>query len=127
MNRHYIRASLRTSFALNDLEQDVIKSIRDRNHKCYAIALLGYFKIKPILLKPSYKALKEDLTFIAEEYFLKFKVPRFSVARMQKARIYDRILNLADLVDDKNTLTVKELKRAAKSVTAPELQKRVER
>ena len=34
------------------------------------------------------------LTFIAEEYFAKFKVPRFSVSRMQKARIYDKILNL---------------------------------
>lgn len=62
----------RISFALNDLEMDVIKSIRDRNHKCYAIALLGYFKIKPIPLSPSYKALQEDLTFIAEEYFPKF-------------------------------------------------------
>lgn len=31
----------RVSFALNDLEQDIIKSIRDRNHKCYVIALLG--------------------------------------------------------------------------------------
>ena len=86
----------RISFALNDLEQDVIKSIRNRNHKCYAIALLGYFKIKPILLNPSYKELKEDLTFIAEEYFPKFKVPRFSVGRMQKARIYDKILNQMD-------------------------------
>ncbi len=44
----------RISFTLNDLEQDVIKSIRDRNHKCYAIALLGYFKIKPIQLNPAY-------------------------------------------------------------------------
>ena len=84
----------RVSFALNDPEQDVIKSIRDRNHKCYAIALLGYFKIKPIQHNPPYKELQEDLTFIAEEYFAKFKVPRFSVSRMQKARIYDKILNL---------------------------------
>ncbi len=52
----------RISFTLNDLEQDVIKSIRDRNHKCYAIALLGYFKIKPIQLNPAYKELKADLT-----------------------------------------------------------------
>lgn len=69
----------RVSFALNDPEQDVIKSIRDRNHKCYAIALLGYFKIKPIQHNPPYKELQEDLTFIAEEYFAKFKVPRFSL------------------------------------------------
>ena len=84
----------RVRFALNDLELDVMKSIRDRNHKCYAIALLGYFKIKPIQLNPAYKELKEDLTFIAEEYFPKFKVPRFSVNRMQKARIYDKLLDL---------------------------------
>ena len=84
----------RVSFALNDLEQDVIKSIRARNHKCYAIALLGYFKIKPIQLNPTYKELKEDLTFVAEEYFPKFKVPRFSVNGKQKTRIYNKILSL---------------------------------
>jgi len=84
----------RVSFALNDLEQDVIKSIRDRKHKCYAIAILGYFKIKPIQLNPPYKELQEDLAFIAEEYFPKCKVPRFSVSRMQKARIYDKVLSL---------------------------------
>lgn len=86
----------RVSFALNDLELDVIKSIRDRNHKCYAIALLGYFKIKPIQLSPTHKELRDDLNFIVEEYFPKFKVPRFSVSRMQKTRIYDKILNLQD-------------------------------
>ena len=84
----------RVSFALNDLEQDAIKSIRDRNHKCYAISLLGYFKIKPIQLNPAYKELKEDLTFIAEEYFPRFKVPRFSISSKQKTRIYDKILSL---------------------------------
>ena len=84
----------RVSFALNDPEQDVIKSIRARNHKCYAIALLGYFKIKPIQLNPTYKELKEDLTFIAEEYFPQFKVPRFRVSSKQKTRIYGKILSL---------------------------------
>ena len=84
----------RVSFALNDLELSVIKSIRDRKHKCYAIALLGYFKIKPIQLNPTYKELQQDLAFITEEYFPQFKVPRFSVSRMQKARIYDKILSL---------------------------------
>ena len=197
----------RVSFALNDLELDVIKSFRNRNHKCYAIALLGYFKIKPIQLNPAYKELKEDLTFIAEEYFPRFKVPRFSISSKQKTRIYDKILsllnfevweveqhqdplryylqqiakswidprflfdacteylarnhitipkytvlqriisqvikqerkrlsdtlktvisdelisNLADLVDGESTLTVKELKQAAKSFIAPELGK----
>jgi len=58
----------RINFAQNGLEQDAIKSFRDRNHKCYAIALLGYCKIKPIPLNPSFKALREDLTVIADEY-----------------------------------------------------------
>ena len=84
----------RVSFSLNDLEQDVIKSIRARNHKCYAIALLGYFKIKPIQLNPTFKILQEDLTFIAEAYFPQFKVPRFSVSSKQKTRIYGKILSL---------------------------------
>lgn len=84
----------RVIFALNDLELEVIDSIRDRKQKCYAIALLGYFKIKPIQLNPTYKELQEDLVFIANEYFPKFKVPRFSVTRMQKVRIYDKILGL---------------------------------
>jgi len=44
----------RVYFALNDLEFGAIKYIRDRYHQCYAIALLGYFKIKPIQLNPSY-------------------------------------------------------------------------
>ena len=84
----------RIGFALNDLELDVIQSIRARKYKCYAIALIGYFKIKPIQLSPTYKELQKDLAFIAEEYFPQFKVPRFSVSRMQKARIYDKILSL---------------------------------
>lgn len=86
----------RVSFVLNDMEQDIIQSIRDRRHKCYAIALLGYFKIKPIQLNPYYKELQEDLDFIAKEYFPKYKVPRFSISRMQKTRIYDKILHLLD-------------------------------
>ena len=86
----------RVSFALNDLELDAINSIRDRKHKCYAIALLGYFKIKPILLNLTYKELREDMKFIVEEYFPEFKVPRFSVSSKQKTRIYDKILNLQD-------------------------------
>lgn len=51
----------RVSFALNDLELGAIKSIRDRKLTCYAIAILGYFKIKPIQLNPAYKELQGDL------------------------------------------------------------------
>ena len=77
----------RVYFSLNDSESDVIQSIRNRNHKCYAIALLGYFKIKPIQLSLSYSQIRPDLIFLAKEYFPKFKVTGFSVSRIQRARI----------------------------------------
>ncbi|WP_241086557.1 DUF4158 domain-containing protein [Candidatus Vondammii sp. HM_W22] len=44
----------RISFTLNDLEQDVIKSIRDRNHKCYAIGVLGTFRPKVTLISTAH-------------------------------------------------------------------------
>ncbi|MFT6387987.1 MAG: hypothetical protein ACJAUP_001359 [Cellvibrionaceae bacterium] len=77
----------RVSFALNDLALDVIDSIRDKKHKCCAIALLGYFKTKPIQLNPTYGGLQEDLAFIAEEYLPKFNVPRFSVSSKHTSTI----------------------------------------
>jgi hypothetical protein len=113
----------RVSFALNDLELDAINSIRDRKHKCYAIALLGYFKIKPIQLNPPYKELQEDLAFIAEEYFPKFKVPRFSVSRMQKVRIYDKTLDLQDFkiweAEQHQETLISYLEQVAKSWIEP--------
>jgi hypothetical protein len=113
----------RISFALNDMEQDVIDSIRDRNHKCYAIALLGYFNIKPIPLNPSFKALKEDLVFIANEYFQNAKVPRFSVNRMQRSRIYDKIFGVVGfspwVMDEHYELVIAHLQQVAQSCSEP--------
>lgn len=113
----------RVSFALNDLELDVIKSIKGRYHKCHAITLLGYFKIKPIQLNPMYTELKAGLTFIAEEFFPKFNVPRFSISRMQKARIYDKILNLQGFkvceAEQHEEPLISYLQQIAKSWTDP--------
>nr|WP_320408111.1 DUF4158 domain-containing protein [Moraxella osloensis] len=37
-------------FALNDKELAELSRIRQRKYRCVAVALLGYFKCKPILL-----------------------------------------------------------------------------
>ena len=36
-------------FTLNDLELKSFQSIRDRQHRCYFVVLLGYFKVKPVM------------------------------------------------------------------------------
>ena len=81
-------------FNLNDHELSAISSIRERKYPCVAIALLGYFKVKPILLKPNHSDLREDLVFIAQEYFPIIKLPRFKLNRVQRNRIYSKILPL---------------------------------
>ena len=56
-------------FALNDKELAELSRIRQRKYRCVAVALLGYFKCKPILLNPSYKSMQDDLAFIARFHF----------------------------------------------------------
>jgi hypothetical protein len=41
-------------FSLNDREARVAKSIRKRSHRCYFVALLGYFKSRPVVLNPRF-------------------------------------------------------------------------
>ena len=67
--------------------------------------------------------MKEDLTFIAEEYFPKFKVPRFSVNNKQKTRIYDKILSLQNFeawdARQHQELLITNLQQVAKSWIEP--------
>ncbi|MFT6390335.1 MAG: hypothetical protein ACJAUP_003737 [Cellvibrionaceae bacterium] len=81
-------------FNLNDHELSTINSIHERKYRCVAIALLGYFKVNPILLKPNHSDLGEDLVFIAQEYFPTIKLPRFKLNRVQRNRLYTKILPL---------------------------------
>jgi hypothetical protein len=56
-------------FMLNDKELAEISRIRQRKYRCVAIALLGYFKCKPVLLNPRYKSMQDDLVFIARFHY----------------------------------------------------------
>ena len=107
--RHY--------FSLNDLELDVFHSFRNNYNSVYFVLLLGYFKIKPVVLNPGYIETKEDLGFIANELLPGFKPKRATFSRSQKARIYQRIFELqkyspVDIESEKELLKHTETKCA---------------
>ena len=83
-------------FSLNDPELDALRSIRDRYNRVYFILLLGYFKVKPVVLNIRYSDVRDDLQFIAGEFFPGMKLGRKNLSPMQKVRIYRRIFQLLD-------------------------------
>lgn len=83
-------------FSLNDLELDTLRSIRDRYNRIYFVLLLGYFKIKPVILNIRYADVHDDLLFIASELFPGVRLKRKNLSPAQKTRIYRRIFQLLD-------------------------------
>ncbi len=81
-------------FALNDQEAKVANVIRNRAHRCYFVALLGYFKSRPVVLSPSFGDVEEDLRFIAKEQLPGPSIRRFSLDQKQKDRLYQKIFDL---------------------------------
>ncbi len=84
----------RLYFSLNDKEAKVAKSIRNRAHRCFFVALLGYFKSKPVVLSPSFGDVEEDLWFIVKEQLPGSGIRRFSLDQKQKERLYQKIFDL---------------------------------
>ena len=48
-------------FTLNDHELAIAHKIRRRDQRCMFVVLLGYFKVKPITLRPGYHQIKQDI------------------------------------------------------------------
>jgi TnpA family transposase len=90
-------ADQRFFFNLSDRALLEINRIRDRKYRITAIALLGYFRSKPILLSPNFKSMQADLRFIADRYLDGMRFRRFSLKADQKSRIYDRILSILEV------------------------------
>ncbi|GAC28884.1 DUF4158 domain-containing protein [Brumicola pallidula] len=84
----------RLYFTPNEIELTELKSFRLRNHRCYFIALLGYFKSKPIILAPSFSLIFDDMQFISAQIQGSKGIRPFSVNKVQRDRIYLRILRL---------------------------------
>lgn len=81
-------------FALNDKEAKAAKSIRNRAHRCFFVALLGYFKSRPVVLSPSFGDIEEDLRFIAKETLPGPGLRRFSIDQKQNDRLYQKVFDL---------------------------------
>ena len=56
--------------------------------------LLGYFKIKPVILNFTFPHVKDDFKFVASEYFPDNKFKQQNLSRSQKSRIDNRIFNI---------------------------------
>lgn len=84
--RHY--------FSLNDIELDSFNKFKDRYSQLYLVLLLGYFKIKPVILNFTFSQVKDDFKFVASEYFPDNKFKQQNLSRSQKSRIYNRIFNI---------------------------------
>jgi len=60
-SRHY--------FSLNDIELESFNRLQDRYSRLYFVLLLGYFKIKPVILNFTFLQVKNDFKFVVSEYF----------------------------------------------------------
>ena len=110
-------------FALNDQEAKVANAIRNRAHRCFFVALLGYFKSRPVILNPSFGDVEEDLSFITKEQLPGLGIRRFSLDQKQKDRLYQKILDLLNYQkwrdkQDRGVL-VTHLQKIAKSWIEP--------
>ena len=81
-------------FSLNDPEVDALRSFRDNYNRLYFVLLLGYFKVKPVVLNLRYGDVGDDLQFIATEIFPGVKLKRKNLSPAQKMRMYRRIFQL---------------------------------
>jgi len=84
--RHY--------FSLNDIELESFNRLKNRYSQLYFVMLLGYFKIKPVILNFTFSQVKDDFKFVASEYFPDNKFKQQNLSRSQKSRIYNRIFNI---------------------------------
>jgi TnpA family transposase len=83
-------------FALNAREHEVFAS-RDTVHsKMYFVLLLGYFKNKPISVDFNFTEVRKDLEYILQTYIPSKKVPRQTLSRQLKSRLYNLVYQLMD-------------------------------
>ena len=81
-------------FALNDAELAECKRIRERDHRCMFVVLLGHFKVKPIVLSPGYHQIKQDLKYVCSEVIPGPGLRPFNLTQQTRVRIYQRIFKL---------------------------------
>ena len=69
-----------------------IRRSKDRRTQCIQILLLGYFRSKPIILKPGFHVIKHDLRFISSNIIPGKSLLAFTMPDRELRRVYERIL-----------------------------------
>lgn len=58
------------------------------------VVLLGYFKVKPVVLNPGYHQIKQDLKYVYQSVLPSTGFRPFNLTQKENERIYQRIFNL---------------------------------
>jgi Tn3 transposase DDE domain/Domain of unknown function (DUF4158) len=83
-------------FTLNDIELAESKKIRDRCQRCMFVVLLGYFKVKPVMLNPGYHQIKQDIKYVCKNILPGAGLRPFNLPQKARIRIYQRIFRLTN-------------------------------
>ncbi len=97
---------------------DVFYSIRDRYSRIYFVLLLGYFRLKPVVLNFGYAEISDDLRFIANEFYPGIKIKRHNLTRSQRSRLYQRTFELVNYGSYDQAYLPGLMEHAAKTASA---------
>lgn len=114
-SRHY--------FSLNDIELESFNRLQDRYSRVYFVLLLGYFKIKPVILNFTFSQVKNDFKFVASEYFPGEKFKQRNLDPSQKTRLYRRVFSLVDYKSFSNDVRI-SLQKEATQITTVSIESR---
>ncbi len=63
-------------FSLSEAEWDEVNQLEQLKSKLYLILSIGYFRVKPMLVRFRIKDVKEDMKYIVDRYYPASKTPR---------------------------------------------------
>lgn len=78
-------------FTINDKERDECLKFRSRHMRCMFVVLLGYFRIKPVVINPGYHQIKQDIQYVAQTVLPGAGLKPFNLTPKENERIYQRI------------------------------------
>ncbi|MFL0799464.1 MAG: Tn3 family transposase [Agarilytica sp.] len=84
-------------FTLNDKEEAQLRHRETDLLQIYYILFLGYFKEKPVQLKPDLKAIKNDFEYVRKRYFSNSSCKLVSLTPNQKYKIYKKIFSVVEI------------------------------
>ena len=81
-------------FSLNANEEGAMKRLRTIHNRVFFVLLLGYFKAKPINVEFKLTEVQSDIDFILSAHFTNKKLPRKTLTKQIKSRLYTLVCQL---------------------------------